>query len=285
MTVDPFPYDRTVRELMQHIPKRFAELLFGLNVVEVLDPNFPKTQERKADFVGRLLDGSVVHVELQAQNDNTLPERMVEYYLGLKSRYGVVPIQLLLWLGNGASPYNGELEIGEELRFRYRVQDIKEIDCRELLRSEDPNDYILAVLCRRSEGFWDALRERLMRIEESRREGYIQKLLYMVKLRQDAYDDYKALIEEVRVMPLPVFDKKTDPWYLEGIEKGIEKGLVLEAQESVIEALEERFGYVAEGLKDEIRAIQSREVLKRLLRLAVRAQSLEAFWAEYSRLN
>jgi len=93
------------------------------------------------------------------------------------------------------------------------------------------------------------------------------------------------LIEEVRVMPLPVFDKKTDPWYLEGIEKGfaqgiekgIEKGLVLDAQELVIEALEERFGYVDDLLKGEIKAIQSRDVLKRLLRLAVRAQSLEAF--------
>jgi hypothetical protein len=53
----------------------------------------------------------------------------------------------------------------------------------------------------------------------------------------------------------------------------------------VLEALEERFGYVDESLKDDIRAIQSRETLKRLHRLAVRAPSLEAFWAEYSRLN
>ncbi len=281
MSKESFPYDRTVRELMLHIPKRFIELFFGVSVVEVLDPNFPKTEERRADFVGRLSDKRIVHVEVQAQYDSSLPERMVEYYLRLKGRYDVIPMQVLLWLGDGASPYDGELEVGEELRFRYRVQDIKEIDCRELLRSEDPNDYILAVLCRRSEGFWEALKERLLRIEESRRVDYIQKLIYMVKLRQDTYEDYKALIEEVRVMPLPVFDKKTDPWYLEGMEKG----LVLDAQELVIEALEERFGYVDELLKGEIKAIQSREVLKRLHRLAVRAQSLEAFWAEYSRLN
>jgi hypothetical protein len=36
MTNEHFPYDRTVRELMQHIPKRFTEILFGLKVVEVL---------------------------------------------------------------------------------------------------------------------------------------------------------------------------------------------------------------------------------------------------------
>jgi hypothetical protein len=39
--------------------------------------------------------------------------------------------------------------------------------------------------------------------------------------------------------------------FAQGIEKGIEKGLLLEAQESVLEALEERFGYVDESLKPE----------------------------------
>ena len=148
-------------------------------------------------------------------------------------------------------------------------------------------------MCSRTEGFWDALKGRLLRIEEGKRKEYIKQLLYMVKLRQDSYEDYRALIEEVRVMPLPVFDKKTGHWYLEGIEKGFAQGIekgrlegpIIDAQESVIEALEEMFGYVDDLLKSDIKAIQSRDILKRLLRLAVRTQSLEAFWAEYSRLN
>ena len=65
MSAEHFPYDRTARELMQHIPKRFTEILFGVKVVEVLDPIFPKTQEMKADFVGRLSDKRIVHVEVQ----------------------------------------------------------------------------------------------------------------------------------------------------------------------------------------------------------------------------
>ena len=65
MTKEAFAYDRTVRELMQHLPKRFTEILFGVKVVEVLDPSFPKTQEMKADFVGRLSDKRIVHVEVQ----------------------------------------------------------------------------------------------------------------------------------------------------------------------------------------------------------------------------
>ncbi len=48
-------------------------------------------------------------------------------------------------------------------------------------------------------------------------------------------------------MPL-VIDKTKDPFYLEGIEKG-EKGLILEAQELVIEALDERFGFMGGGVK------------------------------------
>ncbi len=60
-------------------------------------------------------------------------------------------------------------------------------------------------------------------------------------------------------------------------EKGIEKGLILDAQELVIEALEERFGFVSEALKEKIKSMQSRDVLKRLHRLAIRVDSIEEF--------
>ncbi len=86
------------------------------------------------------------------------------------------------------------------------------------------------------------------------------------------------MLKEVNKMPLPiVIPKEQDPFYLEGIEKGIEKGLILDAQELVIEALEERFGFVSEALKEKIKSMQSRDVLKRLHRLAIRVDSIEEF--------
>jgi len=46
-----FIYDRTLKELLQGIPKRFITMLTGQEAVKLLDPTFPKTEERRADFV------------------------------------------------------------------------------------------------------------------------------------------------------------------------------------------------------------------------------------------
>ncbi len=44
---DGFPYDRTLRELLQRIPLRSTEILTGRQVSEVLDPTFPSVRERE----------------------------------------------------------------------------------------------------------------------------------------------------------------------------------------------------------------------------------------------
>ena len=65
--------------------------------------------------------------------------------------------------------------------------------------------------------------------------------------------------------------------YEEGIEKGIEKGLLQEAREMVIEALEERFGIVSGEIMERVHSIERREVMKELLRHAIRSERVEDF--------
>jgi hypothetical protein len=60
----------------------------------------------------------------------------------------------------------------------------------------------------------------------------------MVNLRQDTYEYYRSLIEEVRVICRyrcltkfrPLVLEGVEKRFAQGIEKGIEKGLLLEAQ-------------------------------------------------------
>ncbi len=105
---------------------------------------------------------------------------------------------------------------------------------------------------------------------------FVQKLAYLVKLRRDISCEYEALRKEVRSMPI-VIDLENDPAYHAGIEKGIEKGLIVEARELVLEALEERFGSVPEDIRQRVNTIEHRAVLKSLHRLAIRAGSIEEF--------
>lgn len=75
-------------------------------------------------------------------------------------------------------------------------------------------------------------------------------------------------------------ERKYEQGIQQGIQQGIMRGLVMDAQELVIEALEERFGEVKEEIKLKIKAIEDREKLKRLHRLAIRVSSLEEFKKE-----
>ena len=63
----------------------------------------------------------------------------------------------------------------------------------------------------------------------------------------------------------------------EGIQQGIQQGLLMEARENLLEILEERFDIVPKSMVQKIKQIDSREVLKSLLKLAMRVNSLEEF--------
>ncbi len=66
-------------------------------------------------------------------------------------------------------------------------------------------------------------------------------------------------------------------WIQKGIQQGIQKGLLLEAQEMLLELLEERFGIVPRYIAKKIKEIDSREVVKGLFKIAMRVNSLEEF--------
>lgn len=63
-------------------------------------------------------------------------------------------------------------------------------------------------------------------------------------------------------------------------QEGLEKGLVKGRQEDVIEALQIRFGQLPESLKESVLAVTGEVELRRLLRAAIQAESLEAFPGE-----
>jgi len=66
----------------------------------------------------------------------------------------------------------------------------------------------------------------------------------------------------------------------QGLEQGLQQGMLEDAREMVLEALEERFGVVPSDLEETVRAQKDREVLRKWLRLAIRAGSLEEFRRE-----
>ncbi len=71
----------------------------------------------------------------------------------------------------------------------------------------------------------------------------------------------------------------------QGIEQGIQQGLLIDAQEMVINALEEKFEVVPRSITREIKSIDEREILRQLLRVIFRVKSLEEFCKYMERLK
>ena len=63
------------------------------------------------------------------------------------------------------------------------------------------------------------------------------------------------------------------------LKEGLEKGIVQNAREAILDVLETRFGQVPDSLRERVNTIGSEPTLKNLLRRAVRTPSLEEFQA------
>ena len=46
----------------------------------------------------------IFHIEIQAQQDKDLPERMLIYSLAIKEKFGQKPVQIILFVGKGNPP-------------------------------------------------------------------------------------------------------------------------------------------------------------------------------------
>ncbi|MBM3239924.1 hypothetical protein FJZ31_26870 [Candidatus Poribacteria bacterium] len=62
-----------------------------------------------------------------------------------------------------------------------------------------------------------------------------------------------------------------------GLEQGKQVGMLQNARELVLDALEEKFSVVPENIQGKLQEIEEREILRQLLRQVVRASSLEEF--------
>ncbi len=140
-------YDVTLKLLLQGSARLTMLELTGGAVEKWLNVELPKVQNPRADLLGETADGSLIHVELQRENDTNMPLRMAEYCLGVLRLFGKFPRQVVLYVGEAPLRMDSELR-GLDMWFRYRAIDIRELDGDRLLESEETGDNVIAILAR-----------------------------------------------------------------------------------------------------------------------------------------
>src|SRR5947207_465815 len=90
-------FDVILKLLLLQSARLARRELTGTEIGKWLDVELPKVQNRRVDLLGEAADGSLVHLDLQRENDSSMPLRMLEYCLGVYRLFGKFPCQILLY--------------------------------------------------------------------------------------------------------------------------------------------------------------------------------------------
>jgi predicted transposase YdaD len=243
-------FDTILKTLFQSSSLLLLELLTNAPVREWINVEIPKAQINKVDLVAWLADGRLYHLELQSENDPNMASRMLEYYFLLWKRYGVTPVQQVIYVGGRPMAMGVDIQ-HENLTFRYRATDIRELDSELLLRSASIGDNLLAILCRFNDTRAAVRRilTRIAQLPKSQRVNAMSQLLVLSGLRKLEY----VIQEESVRMPITMDlmeNRVIRDYFLQGKQEGEQQGRAegarQEAMSLLTRLLERRFGLLTE---------------------------------------
>ena len=232
----------------------------------------------------------LAHIEVQTQRDSTLPRRLFDYHYHIERRHRCRVITFVI-LGDLSPSWRPGQFLSDvpPLGMSLGYLSLKLIDLE--LKLELPRFWgnPVAMVVR---AHLAALRTRhdlearcTQRVALCRRlyeEGFSRKDVVFIH----------GLIDRLMILPRPLMirfrqelftiEKDKNMPYVDtltrmSLQEGREEGSLVQARESVIEALEIRFGEVSADLRERINAFQDLRTLKAQLRRAITVPSLDQF--------
>jgi hypothetical protein len=218
------------------------------------------------------IGGKIIHIEIQVQQDKTLPERMLDYFYAIRKKYGKNPTQIVLFVGKG-NPPPSKFELKDEfgtqnLSFNFAVLDMKKIDPDVFIKSEKPEEVIVGILAGKFKDKPEIIKkvkERIVEIVKDEKE--IAKYIDSVSFLAGLFD----IKIEVKPMPIEVDIRKTF-LYKWGKEEGLKEGL----KEGVIGIVRAKFGgQKAKQFKNFLEKIDDINYLKKIKKEVIKAKTWE----------
>jgi len=229
-------YNLSLKGLFKDPPVNLLKLILGVEIdpkkVKFLDVKLPKLVEREADLLMEY-EGQIYHIEFQSTDDPRMALRMLHYHYLILEKHNKVPIQVVIYVGEKPIKRIENKIINPFLSFVYKIVDLKEVDCKRLIESTQPSDWVIAVLYRMDNEI-EQLRRILQKIADlpnpNQRRRYLEYLTNLLGLRKYRLN---LLKEEVEKMPI-TFDVREHPLFKEGLEVGLKEGLEKGLKESAV---------------------------------------------------
>jgi predicted transposase YdaD len=217
-------------------------------------------------------NGEIIQVEIQAQQDKSLPKRMFQYYYAISEKYKKEPTQIVLFVGKG-NPPPSEYKT-PKLTLKYELLDMKKIDPDVFIKSKKPGEVIVGILAGKFKDKPKIIKKVKKRIVEIlKNEEKIIKYIDSISFLAGLFDI------EIKVKPMPIqVDIRKTFLYKWGKEEGLEEGLKEGLKEGILGIIQAKFGsQKAKQFKNLLDKIDDIDHLKRIKKEVIRTKSWEDF--------
>ena len=228
----------------------------------------------------------LAHIEVQTQRDSALPRRLLDYHYHIERRHRcrVITFVILGDLSPSWRPGRFSSDV-PPLGMSLGYLSLKLIDLEVKLELPQFRGNPVAMVVR---AHLAALRTR-----HDLEARYTQRVALVRRLYEEGFSQkdvvfIHGLIDRLMILPRPLMirfrqelftiEKDKNMPYVDTLTRmSREEGSLAQARESVIEALEIRFGEVSKDLRERITALDDLRALKAQLRRAITVPSLDQF--------
>ena len=214
-------FDLVLKEIFSRAIRKIIYIATGEKIEEKLEDINREVKLLKSlrpDMLFKAGD-KIFHIEIQAQQDKTLPKRMLLYSVGIEEKFGKEPVQIVLFVGKGNPPPS---VFRTEFKFlKFKVVDMKKIDPDEFLKSDKPEEVVLGVLAgkyREKPEVFKKVIKKISKIVKNKKE--LLKYMEDISFLGGLFD------VEIKSEPMPIqIDIRKTLFYKWGEKRGLEKGL------------------------------------------------------------
>ena len=304
-------YDVASKVILEHCRNSLLRDLCGLPVkdAELTEIHPQETASlRRSDFVLKALfddlEYRLVLLEFITAWKKYLPLRTLESRCRhiLREKMDIITIMIALRKCPGIrNCYNDN-----EVCFQYKLINLHEIKAEKIIKKGQKCLYPFVPLMQGGQQLIDKAEKEIYEGEESReykadlltgmailgglisrdiplkliqkrRDIMIQSAAYDI-IKQEGYEEGKEYgFQQGKEYG---FQEGKEYGFQQGVQQGVQQGIILEAQDMLLEAIEERFEIVPQSITQKIQQINSKKILESLFRIALRVHSLEEFDAK-----
>lgn len=251
----------------------------GVAVREYLNLELPAVLKRRVDMLAKLVDESVLHVEFQCRNDPCMGKRMAVYHALLAERYDEVR-SVVIYFGRGPMRMPRGMSTGQ-MRFGFKLIDIREFDVEDLLGTGRAADCVLAWMAARRGAEFKYILEKTAKLPVGERWETWALMVVLSDLRtlpRYARMELQRMDTQIRMRDDGLLMHFRRKWMAEAKREGVREGRlegVLEGMRTLLRGtLEGKFGRIPSWASERIKS-SNRAQLNRWSRKAATAESIE----------